>query len=126
MTFITITKHKQPSPRKGATINTTNHETYTGTISYKHSIFYPVLFIFHFSTMSLEVTIYDDEDKPIEIMAYLIKGQSGMRDIYGLQETPDDEDEIEITSAITEDGEEITLTDAQEREAMEMLFDLRM
>lgn len=74
--------------------------------------------------MSLEVTIYDDEDKPIEIMAYLIKGQSGMRDIYGLQETPDDEDEIEITSSITEDGEEVSLTDAQEREAMEMLFDL--
>ena len=46
--------------------------------------------------MSLEVTIYDDEDKPIEIMGYLIKGQSGMRDIYGVQETPDDEDEIEI------------------------------
>ena len=74
--------------------------------------------------MSLEVTIYDDEDKPIEIMAYLIKGQSGMRDIYGLQETPDDEDEIEIISSITEDGEEVSLTDAQEREAMEMLFDL--
>lgn len=74
--------------------------------------------------MSLEVTIYDDEDKPIEIMAYLIKGQSGIRDIYGLQETPDDEDEIEITSAIAEDGEEVILTDSQEREAMEMLFDL--
>jgi len=74
--------------------------------------------------MSLEVTIYDDQDKPIEIMGYLIKGQSGMRDIYGVQETPDDEDEIEIVSAIAEDGEELTLTDSQEREAMEMLFDL--
>jgi len=80
--------------------------------------------MFHFSPMSLEVTIYDDEDKPIEIMGYLIKGQSGMRDAYGVQETPDDEDEIEIVSAIAEDGEELTLTDSQEREAMEMLFDL--
>ena len=47
-----------------------------------------------------------------------------MRDAYGVQETPDDEDEIEIVSAIAEDGEELTLTDSQEREAMEMLFDL--
>lgn len=74
--------------------------------------------------MTLEITIYDEEESPIEITACLIKGQRGMRDAYGVQETPDDEDEIDILSAIAENGEEVTLTADQNLEAMEMLFDL--
>ena len=73
--------------------------------------------------MNVETTIYDDNDNPIQINGYLIKGQRGIRDWYGNLETPDDPDEIEIHSATDINDEEIELTDAQLKHAEEQLWD---
>ena len=72
--------------------------------------------------MHLETQIFDDNDQLIQINGYLIKGQQGMRDMYGQMETPDDEDEVEIESAFLGD-EEIELTKEQTDWAIEALWD---
>jgi hypothetical protein len=69
-----------------------------------------------------EILIYTDDHKPINVTCVLIKGKPGIRDIYGCQETPDDEDEMEIIEAWTEDGE-IELTDKQKDWATEVFWD---
>jgi hypothetical protein len=43
----------------------------------------------------------------------LIEGMKGMKDVYGLQETPDDEDEVEIIESINEKEEHVELTQEQ-------------
>ena len=72
--------------------------------------------------MHLETQIFDDNDNLIQINGYLIKGERGMRDMYGQMETPDDEDEVEIESAFLGD-EEIELTKEQTEWAIEALWD---
>ncbi len=65
------------------------------------------------NTREVETTIFDDEDNAIHIKAILIKGMKGMKDVYGLQETPDDEDEVEIIESINEKEEHVELTQEQ-------------
>ena len=72
--------------------------------------------------MHLETQIFNDNDQLIQINGYLIKGQRGMRDMYGQLETPDDPDEVEIESAFLGD-EEIELTKEQTEWAIEALWD---
>ena len=72
--------------------------------------------------MHLETQIFDESDYLIQINGYLIKGQRGMRDMYGQMETPDDPDEVEIESAFIGD-DEIELTKEQTEEALQALWD---
>ena len=69
-----------------------------------------------------EILIYTDDDKPINVTCVLIKGKPGIRDIYGCQETPDDDDEMEIIEAWTKDGE-VELTEEQREWATEVFWD---
>jgi len=72
--------------------------------------------------MNLQAQIFDDNDNLIQINGYLIKGERGMRDMYGQMETPDDPDEVEIQSAFIGD-DEIELTEEQTEWAIEALWD---
>ena len=72
--------------------------------------------------MEINTTIYDEHDNEIFVTGFVIKGQAGISNGYGQLETPDDEDEIEIYSARDEDDHEIDLTDAQQEEAIENLY----
>ena len=72
--------------------------------------------------MHLETQIFNDNDQLIQINGYLIKGERGMRDMYGQMETPDDPDEVEIESAYLGD-DEIELTKEQTEEALQALWD---
>ena len=73
--------------------------------------------------MHLETHIHDDNDNLIQINGYLIVGKPGIRDIYGCQESPDDENEVEIESAFDHNGDEIELTKDQTQWAIEALWD---
>ena len=73
--------------------------------------------------MNVETTIYDDNDDPIIVTGYIIKGVKGERDYYGQLETPDDPDEIEIQSATDINDEEIEMTEAQTKHAEEALWE---
>ena len=72
--------------------------------------------------MELETVIYDENDNEITVKAFVIQGQRGMHDSFGQQETPDDEDEIEIEAAFDDDDNEVELTDAQQEEAINNLY----
>ena len=72
--------------------------------------------------MHIETQIFDDKDNLIQINGYLIAGQRGIKDSFGQQETPDDEDEVEIESAFIGD-DEIELTKEQTEEALQALWD---
>ena len=50
---------------------------------------------------------YGKDDQEFTVEAVLIPGMKGMRDRYGVQETPDDPDEIEITSLVDKDGKQV-------------------
>jgi len=73
--------------------------------------------------MNVEAIIYDDKDNQIIVSGYIIEGMRGMHDYYGLAETPDDPDEIEIHSAIDINDEEIELTKDQTQWAIEEMWD---
>ena len=58
---------------------------------------------------------YGDDDQEFSVQAVLIPGMKGLRDRYGVQETPDDPDEIEIQSLVDKDGNEIWDDKIQEK-----------
>jgi hypothetical protein len=68
--------------------------------------------------MTLETELYDKDDNLIFVTGELTRGQRGLRDYYGCPETPDDEDEVAIISAVDEDDNDVELTEAQEDEAI--------
>ena len=72
--------------------------------------------------MNLQAQIYNDYDQIIQINGYLIKGERGMRDMYGQMETPDDHDEVEIESAFIL-STEVELTKEQTEWAIEALWE---
>ena len=67
--------------------------------------------------MKLETELYDKDDNLIFVTGELTRGQRGLRGYYGHPETPDDDDEVSIISAVDEDDNEVELTEAQEEEA---------
>ena len=71
----------------------------------------------------LETIIYRDDDSAISVSALFIPGMLARRDEYGAPESPDDDPDIEIVNAYDEDGHEVELTDDEEAEAMEQLWD---
>jgi hypothetical protein len=58
---------------------------------------------------------YGDDDQEFSVQAVLIPGMKGLRDRYGVQETPDDPDEIEIQSLVDENGIEVWDEKIQEK-----------
>jgi hypothetical protein len=69
----------------------------------------------------LETTIYNEDDTAIHISAMLIPGMRGRRE-YSAPIEPDDDPEIEIVNVVDEDGWSVSLTDEQEAEAMDQLW----
>ena len=69
----------------------------------------------------VETTILRDE-MTIYIDGVYIPGLPARRDEYGAPESPDDDPEVEITSATDEDGGDVELTDEETEEAMENIF----
>lgn len=71
----------------------------------------------------METFIITDEGNIITIHGTVTRGQRGMRDNWGVQETPDDMDEYEIIEAYDSDSNDVELTKEQEEEAIEALIE---
>lgn len=73
--------------------------------------------------MNIDAIFFDDSDNEYHACGDIIAGMRGLRDRYGRQETPDDEDEIVLLNVTNKDGLEIDLTDDLECDALNALWD---
>jgi hypothetical protein len=71
----------------------------------------------------MQVTILSDSDERIHIEAEITRGQAGIRGLYGQRETPDDEDDIEITEALDDAYRDVELSSAEHERAIEAVIE---
>lgn len=69
----------------------------------------------------MQVTIYSETDELIHVEATITPGSAGISGLYGQRETPDDEDDIEITHAYNDSYEDVVLTAEEFELAMDAL-----
>lgn len=74
--------------------------------------------------MMREITaeIYNENDELVEVTAIVDEGSKGITR-YGIQETPDDEPEVEIIDSKLADGAAVTLSCKDEANALEAIFE---
>ncbi len=74
--------------------------------------------------MTLDVTIYDDSDSPVDVFAKFTPARKGSRDQYGVSMEPDDEAEIEILDAVAADGTSVNLNKDEIQRAREAVWEV--
>jgi hypothetical protein len=73
--------------------------------------------------MIIKATMFNEFDKEITLVGEYYPGCKGRRDSDGLQIEPDDDSDVDLISATDGDGNLLELTRAEERDAIDALWE---